>query len=333
MSEQYEYLVRGASLQCSCGSFPRRLNLPLCHGVYIGKNPVMNSGDFIPEVNIMSFGTCSKTDSKCTPRFAGNYPWLNVNRRLIIGDEENYALTTQSYLECVTGGRITVVTSGQEYEMTDKDKINNKNNLLNDNENTSEKRSEILNYDPNQWIVENGEKSKALYDNIWERKDKFFRDINIALFKGKIYASNDDPLEFDLEEKKFTLYDTKIGIDLNVAEVGIGTHIGDNNINNKSSVEMDVTGAEASIESAIKYDEKGLDLYARAGAEAAIYSAKAETEVNVLGLLKIKGEAKGIAGGYAIGGEAGIKDNELTIKVKLAKGLGGEVGMSIGLLK
>ena len=139
MSEQYEYLVRGALLQCSCGSCQRRLNLPLCHGVYIGKNPVMNSGDFIPEVNIMSFGTCSKTDSKCTPGFAGNYPWLNVNRRLIIGDEENYALTTQSYLECVTGGRITVVTSGQEYEMTEKDRINKQEKF----ELTKEERNEI----------------------------------------------------------------------------------------------------------------------------------------------------------------------------------------------
>ena len=124
MSEQYEYLVRGALLQCSCGSFPRRLNLPLCHGVYIGKNPVMNSGDYIPEVNVMSFGTCSKTGSKCMPGFAGYAPWLNVNRRLIVGDEDKYALTTNSYLECVTGGRITVVSSGQEYNMKSKETIN-----------------------------------------------------------------------------------------------------------------------------------------------------------------------------------------------------------------
>ncbi|MGP1568262.1 MAG: DUF4280 domain-containing protein [Peptoanaerobacter stomatis] len=124
MSEQYEYLVRGALLQCSCGSCQRRLNLPLCHGVYIGKNPVMNSGDYIPEVNVMSFGTCSKTGSKCMPGFAGYAPWLNVNRRLIVGDEDKYALTTNSYLECVTGGRITVVSSGQEYKMTENDYLN-----------------------------------------------------------------------------------------------------------------------------------------------------------------------------------------------------------------
>lgn len=124
MSEQYEYLVRGALLQCSCGSCQRRLNLPLCHGVYIGKNPVMNSGDYIPEVNVMAFGTCSKTGSKCMPGFAGYAPWLNVNRRLIVGDEDKYALTTNSYLECVTGGRITVVSSGQEYKMTENDYLN-----------------------------------------------------------------------------------------------------------------------------------------------------------------------------------------------------------------
>ena len=141
MSEQYEYLVRGALLQCSCGSCQRRLNLPLCHGVYIGKNPVMNSGDYIPEVNVMSFGTCSKTGSKCIPGFAGYAPWLNVNRRLIVGDEEKYALTTNSYLECVTGGRITVVTSGQEYKMTEKDKISKEEKF----ELTKEERSKIDN--------------------------------------------------------------------------------------------------------------------------------------------------------------------------------------------
>lgn len=122
MSEKLEYLVRGALLECSCGSYPRRMNLPKCHGVYIGKNPMVNSGDHKSGDNIQSFGSCKKKDNKpCTPEFAGDDPWQDINSKLIIGDEQKYALTTDSYLECVTGGRITVVTSGQEYEMTSKD--------------------------------------------------------------------------------------------------------------------------------------------------------------------------------------------------------------------
>lgn len=41
MQETYEYVVRGALLYCDCGSHHRRLNLPKCHDIYIGQNPVM----------------------------------------------------------------------------------------------------------------------------------------------------------------------------------------------------------------------------------------------------------------------------------------------------
>lgn len=56
-----EYLVRGAELQCSCGSHTRKLNLSPCHGVYIKSHPVVHELDCVPgdRENITWYGVCS----------------------------------------------------------------------------------------------------------------------------------------------------------------------------------------------------------------------------------------------------------------------------------
>ena len=38
---QFPCLVRGAELYCNCGTHKRRLNLPICHGVYTNGKPMM----------------------------------------------------------------------------------------------------------------------------------------------------------------------------------------------------------------------------------------------------------------------------------------------------
>ena len=59
MSEEI-YLVRGAKLQCTFGSHIRKLNLPLCHGVYAKGHPMIHELDCVPgdSNNIPSFGVC-----------------------------------------------------------------------------------------------------------------------------------------------------------------------------------------------------------------------------------------------------------------------------------
>jgi hypothetical protein len=58
----YPYLVRGAKLRCRLGTHTRKLNLPVCHGVYTvasGHNhPMVHSEDAVSEKNIMYFGHC-----------------------------------------------------------------------------------------------------------------------------------------------------------------------------------------------------------------------------------------------------------------------------------
>lgn len=68
---QYEYLVRGATLVCSNGSHKRKINLPKCHGVYVGEHPVLHELECVPEplcgleqCNITFFGVCTPQDGQ-----------------------------------------------------------------------------------------------------------------------------------------------------------------------------------------------------------------------------------------------------------------------------
>lgn len=148
-----EYLVRGAVLRCDCGSHARKLNLPLCHGVYHMNHPVVHQKDAEvgDDKHIPSFGVCSSPKhpaaklfgeritlvseddpSKnvkgcpCTPVIVGG-EWKNPKYETMIADsvadaqqispeDRTYypAVTTESFLVCKYFGLIEPVTSGQE---------------------------------------------------------------------------------------------------------------------------------------------------------------------------------------------------------------------------
>jgi len=56
----YHYVVRGAGIYCTYGSHLRRLDMPVCHGVYIRGKPLMNEQDCKVglDANIPDFGAC-----------------------------------------------------------------------------------------------------------------------------------------------------------------------------------------------------------------------------------------------------------------------------------
>lgn len=110
VSDEVQYLVRGATLGCNCGSSPSQLNLPLCHGVYAKNHPMMNQMDYAANVNVMPFGKCSVTDQLCSPSIGG--PWLKEHKKTIVTDAP--AITMESFLVCTKGGLIEPRTSGQE---------------------------------------------------------------------------------------------------------------------------------------------------------------------------------------------------------------------------
>ncbi|MDY5699651.1 MAG: DUF4280 domain-containing protein [Lachnospiraceae bacterium] len=62
---QFPYLVRGAELWCSCGTHKRKLNLPLCHGIYIGGRPIVHEEDcgVGEDKNICAFGICQSEEN------------------------------------------------------------------------------------------------------------------------------------------------------------------------------------------------------------------------------------------------------------------------------
>lgn len=143
------YVVRGALAKCEFGSHCRRLNLPLCHGVYAMKRPVMFRADNVggaegDDINIPSFGICSSPDNpsgetvcleKEAPRnddgsFTGAAAggvirgkpcvpkivelWDEVHEDTLVGEEREPALLTRSYIVCQYKGLIQIIRSGQE---------------------------------------------------------------------------------------------------------------------------------------------------------------------------------------------------------------------------
>lgn len=143
-------LVRGALLRCSCGTHPRRLNLPKSYGVYAAdeQHPKVHQDNCkVGDTNNISYygvcksnckpeGSCqiclepyvtpegkktstSKVEgNKCVPVIVGN--WYDPKEDDMIYDmdvkKDIPCLTSNSFLVCKYGGVIEVITSGQEFE-------------------------------------------------------------------------------------------------------------------------------------------------------------------------------------------------------------------------
>lgn len=124
------YIVRGAKMRCDKGSHARKINLPVSHGSYVGKNPKMNKTDR-KEDNISYFGIChgecpssgediylvaenggTITGKKCCVKILKD--WMNAKEDTLVEGEP--ALTTDSVLICKYGGKIKFETNGQEQE-------------------------------------------------------------------------------------------------------------------------------------------------------------------------------------------------------------------------
>lgn len=143
-------LVRGALLECDCGTHPRRMNLPKSYGSYVDEemeHPFVSEKDCLfctegaRDGNITFFGVCesenndspdkeevclrpygdtstveNKIGTKCKPVIVGQ--WLNpVKESYVEEDGKKYLkIKSQSVLICKYGGIIRVKESGQTYE-------------------------------------------------------------------------------------------------------------------------------------------------------------------------------------------------------------------------
>lgn len=151
-----EYLVRGAELKCTCGSNQRKLNLDVCHGVYIRGHAVVHELDCIQgdKENITWFGACEKEElntesiiavgddgqkhagKKCKPHIIGvwmdSYDGTKIvdNGNKMADDFQNpvgcNTLTVGSFLVCKYGGIIAPISSGQEREVSESEFVEGK---------------------------------------------------------------------------------------------------------------------------------------------------------------------------------------------------------------
>ncbi|MCX7749288.1 MAG: DUF4280 domain-containing protein [Clostridia bacterium] len=131
MPDGSSYIVRGAKMVCSCGSHGRRINLPVSHGSYVNKKPMMNEWDCVPIKNIPEFGVCGSpanpsnasvslvgengspvTGKPCLPVISSC--WMDTKEDTKV--EGFAALTTDSKIICNLGGKITFKSDGQHDE-------------------------------------------------------------------------------------------------------------------------------------------------------------------------------------------------------------------------
>jgi hypothetical protein len=120
------YVVEGATLKCSCGDKECKLKTPGRKSVLIQGKLQANIMDFIPKVNIDSFGKCKSLKNPlvaaatsanhgrlkpmpCIPNVT--IPWINGKEDMLA--DEAPALLDCSKNMCIWGGKISIVKDGQ----------------------------------------------------------------------------------------------------------------------------------------------------------------------------------------------------------------------------
>lgn len=107
-----KYMVRdGAVLRCSFGSCTGCLRATQINGADLKKGKEAVITDFLPEVNIPSFGVCGSpaAGGECIP--ATIMPWILGKQDYLLGNVP--ALMSDSILPCLRGGIIIVEKNGQ----------------------------------------------------------------------------------------------------------------------------------------------------------------------------------------------------------------------------
>ena len=124
-------VVTGAVTKCSFGISPSTLVVLPTNRVLISSLPAANIMDYIPLVNVMTFGMCQSTANPtvisataaaqgvltpmpCIPNTVA--PWLPGNPQTLIGSMP--VVTDSSTLVCLWGGSISITSAGQTTTQT-----------------------------------------------------------------------------------------------------------------------------------------------------------------------------------------------------------------------
>lgn len=99
---EYQYLVRGAKLKCSCGSHTRMLNLPTGHGIYVCGKAMIHRQDCVvgdTEANIPTFGVCSSEGHPSKDSF-----WEEFKKKMFYGIRYSIAKEREKIILVVEDG-------------------------------------------------------------------------------------------------------------------------------------------------------------------------------------------------------------------------------------
>lgn len=90
------------------------LEVPESHGVQLQNLSIATEKDTEPNVNIIPFKTCTLTGEPCNPEPVTDV-WINTleNTTITVGEA---ALSVDSWIACTKGGKIAILTSGQEVQ-------------------------------------------------------------------------------------------------------------------------------------------------------------------------------------------------------------------------
>ena len=105
---QYPYVVRGATIYCTCGSHTRKLDMPVSHGSYIRDKAMLNNEDCKVgnpmEVELPIAGKL------CEPKITTK--WQGAQEDTLVDGKP--ALKADCCITCCYGGTIGFMDSGQE---------------------------------------------------------------------------------------------------------------------------------------------------------------------------------------------------------------------------
>ena len=106
------YVVEGATLVCTLGTAPSKLQIPPSRRVFINGKKQANITDDVADVNLLPFGTCNRPipPQPCIRATAGNR-WVAGKHDMHVEDEN--AMLNTDFLVCNCGGIITVVDDRQ----------------------------------------------------------------------------------------------------------------------------------------------------------------------------------------------------------------------------
>jgi len=107
-----KYVPQGVFLACDKGTTPTEFKITNNNNVFLFEEPVANTGDMAPNVNVMPFGACSvKSGSPCMPVPVA---WQGFEDGIFIGNFN--PLLEDSILPCGLGGKIEIFYSLEEAE-------------------------------------------------------------------------------------------------------------------------------------------------------------------------------------------------------------------------